>query len=104
MSEAYEIGIEAFPNAIDPQRCWIVRELHGYYSATEKKFHYQVETLHPTDQKHFLTIEEAIRQADAQVMLRARSGFHFLFTINRDNAPWYSRFEVVLPGGEIKPL
>jgi hypothetical protein len=30
ISECYEIWIEAFPGAPDRNRCWIVREVHGY--------------------------------------------------------------------------
>lgn len=104
ISEAYEISIEPVPGAPDPQRCWIVRELHGYYEEATKTYHQKVETLHPSDPQHFLTLEEAMREADKQVLFRAKDGFHFLFTMNFDGPPWYSRFEVVLPAGQIKPL
>src|SRR5262249_50873729 len=49
VSEAYEITIEFVPGAPDPQRCWIVRELHGYYEEATKTYHQKVETLHPKD-------------------------------------------------------
>ncbi len=104
VSEAYEIAIEPVPNSPDPQRCWIVRELHGYYNEQEKKFHFKVETLHPTDSRHFMTLDEAQKDADKQVLLRAKDGFRFLFTRNYYDPPWYDRFEVVLPPGEIRPL
>lgn len=104
ISEAYEISIEPVPGAPDPQRCWIVRELHGYYEEATKTYHQKVETLHPNDPQHFLTLEEAMREADKQVLFSAKDGFHFLFTMNFDGPPWYSRFEVVLPAGQIKPL
>lgn len=51
-----------------------------------------------------MTFEEVMRAANQQVLLRAKQGFRFLFTMNYNNPPWYSRFEVVLPAGEIKPL
>lgn len=104
ISETYEITIESFPNPAEPSRCWIVRELHGWYDEATRTFHHKVETLHPTDPKHFMTLEEAQRDADKQVLRRANEGFHFLFTIDYFNPPWYSRFEVVLPSGQIKPL
>lgn len=103
-SEAYEISIEPVPGAPDQQSCWIVRELHGYYEEATKTYHQKVETLHPNDPQHFLTLEEGMREADKQVLFRAKDGFHFLFTMNFDGPPWYSRFEVVLPAGQIKPL
>jgi hypothetical protein len=80
-----------------------VRELHGWYDEATKQYLHKVETLHPTDPKHFMTLEEAIKAADDQVMLGARQGFHFLFTMNYFKHPWYDRFIVVLPTGEIKP-
>src|SRR5215472_16863232 len=81
ISEDYEISIEPAPGAPDPQRCWIVRELHGYYEEATKTYHQNVETLHPNEPPHFLTLEEAIREADKQVLFRAKEGFHFLFTM-----------------------
>lgn len=104
ISEAYEIFIEPVPGAPDPERCWIVREMHGYYEEDTKTYHYKVETLHPNQPKHFMTLDEATKVADQQVVFRARGGFHFLFTLNYYQAPWYSRFEVVLPAGEVRPL
>jgi hypothetical protein len=104
VSEAYEISIEPVPNCPNSERCWIVRELHGYYHEPSGQFRHQVDTLHPTDPKHFLTLDEAQKIADKQVLFRARYGFHFLFTRNYSDPPWYERFEVVLPAGEIKPL
>jgi hypothetical protein len=104
VSESYEILIEVVPDAPDPQRCWVVRELHGYFEEATKTYHHQVETLHPNEPRHFLTFEEVMRAANQQVLLRATQGFRFLFTMNYDNPPWYSRFEVVLPAGEVRPL
>lgn len=104
ISEAYEIIIKSAPNPADPARCWIAREIHGWYDEATKTFHHKVVTLHPTDPKHFMTLDEAQKVADKQVLLRAKEGFHFLFTIDYLKQPWYNRFEVVLPSGEIKPL
>lgn len=104
ISETYEIFLDVFPNPSNPNRCWIVREMHGWYEEQTKTFHHKVETLHPTDAAHFMAIEEAIDAANKQVVSRARQGFHFLFTMNLYHGPWYERFEVVLPGGELKPL
>src|SRR6476469_305627 len=56
------------------------------------------------DPRHFLTLEEAIDQANKQFLYLALQGFHFLFTVDYFNPPWYSRFEVVLPSGELRPL
>jgi hypothetical protein len=82
ISEAYEIAIEPVPGAPDPRRCWIVRELHGYYEEATKTYHEEVETLHPNEPQHFLALEEAMREADKQVLFRAKEGFHFLFIRN----------------------
>lgn len=104
VSEAYEIFIDVVHGAPDPQRCWIVREIHGYYDEEKKAFIHKVETLHPNEPQHFLTLEEAVREADQQVWFRAGQGFHFPFTMNYNSPPWYSRFEVVLPSRKIQPL
>jgi len=32
-------------------------------------------------------------------LFRAKEGFHFLFMMNYNSPPWYSRIEVVLPAG-----
>jgi len=107
ISEGYEIIIEAFPGPVpDPQRRWFVRELHGWWEEATKTYHYKVETLRPTDPKHFRTINEAAREADEQVLLRAKDGFRFLFTLDytKQEPPWHTRFEVMLPAGEIQPL
>lgn len=106
-SEWYEIVIDPFPGPVpDSHRRWFVRELHGWWEEATKTYHHKVETLHPTDPKYFLTIDEAMDQANKQVLLRAKDGFRFLFTIDpkKQEPPWHEQFEVVLPGGEIKPL
>ena len=103
ISEAYSILIESVPNPADPERCWIVRETHGWYDDRTKTFLHKVETLHPIDPLHFMTNEEAQKAADNQVLLRAKSGFRFLFTMG-DEERWHQRFEVVIPSGEYKPL
>jgi hypothetical protein len=100
VSEGYEIVVDAFPGPVpDPHRRWFVRELHGWWEEATKTYHHKVETLHPTDTVHFLTIDEAIHEANQQVLLRARDGFRFLFTIDymKSEPPWHARFEVVLP-------
>ncbi|MGC2734305.1 MAG: hypothetical protein WA212_10450 [Candidatus Acidiferrales bacterium] len=103
ISEGYSIFIESFPNRADPARCWIVRETHGWYDDATKTYLHKVETLHPTDTKHFMTFDEVQKAADRQVLLRAKDGFRFLFTIGNEE-PWHKRFEVVIPSGEFKPL
>jgi hypothetical protein len=87
-----------------------VAGLFGNYTAggkeATKTYHYKVETLHPTAPKHFRTIDEAAREADQQVLLRAKDGFRFLFTFDytKQEPSWHTRFEVMLPAGEIQPL
>jgi hypothetical protein len=103
ISESYSIFIESVANTADPARCWIVRETHGWYDDTTKTFLHKVETLHPIDPLHFMTFEEAQKAADRQVLLRAKSGFRFLFTMGNDK-DWHQRFEVIIPSGELKPL
>lgn len=46
-----------------------------------KTFHHKVETLHPTDRKHLMTLDAAQKVADKQIVRRATEGFHFLFTM-----------------------
>ena len=104
VSECYEISIHPVPGASDPQRCWIVREFHGYFEEATKTYHYQVETLHPNEPRHFMTFEEVMKAANEQILRRAKDGFCFLFTKNYRNAPWYNRFEVILPSGNLKEL
>ena len=41
----------------------------------------------------------AFRRNPQQVLFRAKEGFHFLFMMNYNSPPWYSRIEVVLPAG-----
>jgi len=98
VSEAYEILIEPVPRVLG-SRGWVVREIHGYYEEATKTYHHKVETLHPNEPQHFRTFEEAMSVADQQVLFRAKEGFHFLFMMNYNSPPWYSRIEVVLPAG-----
>jgi hypothetical protein len=102
VSESYEIMIQSVPGAPDPNRCWILREFHGYFEEASKTYHHRVETLHPTEPRHYMTFEEVVKAADKQVMRRAQDGFRFLFTVSYQRAPWYNRFEVILPSGVLK--
>jgi hypothetical protein len=90
--------------APDKNRCWIVREHHGYFEDATKTYHHQVTTLNPTDPRHFLTFEEVVKAANEQVLLRAKDGFRFLFTTTYSGAPWYNRFEVILASGTVQSM
>jgi hypothetical protein len=105
VSEVYEISIEPVPGVRDPHRCWIVRELHGFHDDKSGKYQQEVETLNSGSSRHFLTCDEAIHQANNQVLFRAQTGFSFLFIMNylEPSPPWYERFEV-MPGGEYRAL
>ncbi|MGB8474798.1 MAG: hypothetical protein WCE61_12000 [Candidatus Acidiferrum sp.] len=106
VSEVYEIFIKPVPGAADLHECWIVGETHGWCDEVTKRFHYRVETVEPVDKHSFLTCEEAIYLANEQVLLRAKNGFRFLFVMNytEPSPPWYERLEIILPGGEYRPL
>jgi hypothetical protein len=106
VSEVYEISIAPVPGVSDQHRCWIVRELHGYYDEKSKTYEQTVETLNSGASAHLFTCDEAIHQANNQVLLRAQNGFRFLFIMNylEPSPPWYERFEVALPEGQYRAL
>ena len=99
VSELYTIFADVLPNASDPQKRWVVNEKHGWWDEDSKTFLHAVTTLSPNDPKHCVTIEEAHEIIDRQVLLRARSGFRYLFIKDFFDAPGgFQRFEI-LPDG-----
>ena len=104
VSECYEVSIQSVPGAPDPQRCWIVREFHGYFEDATKTYYFQAETLHPSETRYFMAFDDVVKAANQQVRLRAKDGFRFLFTVNYNGAPWYSRFEVILGSDTVRAM
>jgi hypothetical protein len=102
VSELYTIFAQQMSDAQSLEKSWVVCERYGAWDEAEpdqkQKFKINVKTLSPTDPRNYLTIEEAHKQCDEQVMIRVRSGFRYLFVHNFLDAPWYRRYEV-LPDG-----
>jgi hypothetical protein len=99
VSELYTIFADVLPDASDPQKRWVVNEKHGWWDEGGKQFLYAITTLSPTDPKHCVTIEEAHKIIDKQVLLRARSGFRYLFIKDFFDAPGgFRRFEIFPDG------
>lgn len=107
ISELYTIYAQVLPIAPNAERCWVIKEKHGYWDENardpQQKFKHQVTTLSPEDPMHCLTIEEVHKQIDAQVLVRAKNGFEYMFTLNQFDPPWFTRFQV-LPDGSYKKL
>lgn len=98
VSELYTIFAVRMSNALFPEKSWVAYERYGAWDEAEPnpklKFKINVKTLSPTDPHHYLTLDEAHKQCDEQVMFRVRSGFKYLFVLDPYDAPWYRRFEV----------
>jgi hypothetical protein len=102
VSELYTIFCQQMSNALTLERSWVVHERYGAWDENEpdpkQKFRINVTTLSPTEPRHYLTLDEAHKQCDEQVMLRVRSGFKYLFVHDFFDAPWYKRYEVFPDG------
>jgi hypothetical protein len=83
-----------------------VNELHGYWDEQEpdpkKKFKNKAVTLSPTDPRHCVTIEEASKIMNAQVLARAKSGFKYMRMLNMLGPP-HELYEV-MPDGEYRAM
>jgi hypothetical protein len=83
VSELYSVFCVQMSNALSLERSWVVNERYGAWDEAEpdpkKKFKINVKTLSPTESEHYLTLDEAHERANAQLMLRVRSGFKYLF-------------------------
>src|ERR1700751_2549170 len=73
-SELYKIIAEVLPSATDPIKCWLVTEEHGYWNEATKSFENRANTLKPEDPIHWVSLAEAFKAIEAQVMLRLRAG------------------------------
>jgi len=102
ISEVYTIYAEMLVEAKDPKKCWVVREKHGYWDENEqepkKRFKNSVTTLSPIDPVHYLSIEDAHKVIDQQVLFRANRGFKYLFVWDPYEAPFYKRYEILASG------
>lgn len=102
VSELYTIFAQQMSNAQSLEKSWVAVERYGAWDENEsdpkKKFKINVKALSPTDPRHYLTIQEAHKQCDEQVMLRVRDGFKYLFVHDFFDAPWYKRYEVFPDG------
>jgi hypothetical protein len=107
VSELYTIYAQQMSNAHSPEKSWVAVERYGAWDEKEpdprQKFKINVKTLSPTDPQHYLTIDEAHKQCDEQVMLRVRNGFKYLFVHDILDAPWYRRYEL-FPDGKRREI
>ena len=101
VSEVYTIFADELPEATDPTKCWIVKETHGYWDEAEpdpkKKFKNKAVSLSPTEPRHCVTIEEAHKIIDAQVLLRSKSGFKYVLMLDMLGPP-HKRYEILSDG------
>src|SRR6267378_4461422 len=86
VSEGYTIFAEVLSGATAPANCWVVKEIHGYWDEAEpdpkQKFKNRATSLSPTDPQHCVTIQEAHKIIDEQVLYRAKTGFKYLLMLN----------------------
>jgi hypothetical protein len=87
VSELYKINAEILDGATDPIKRWVVVEEHGYWDEASKRFEHKRTTLHPNDPKHCLSLDDAQKAIDDQIMVRVRSGFKYLFEVSLDEVP-----------------
>jgi hypothetical protein len=106
VSELYTIFADELPEATDEARCWVVKEIHGYWDENEpdptQKFKNRATTLSPTDPKHCVTIQEAHILIDDQVRSRAAAGFKFMRMLDMFGPP-HLLFEV-MPDGSYRRM
>jgi hypothetical protein len=101
VSEVYTIFAEELPGATDPKKRWIVKETHGYWDEAEpdpkRKFKNKAVSLSPTELRHCVTIEEAHKIIDAQVLLRSKSGYKYVLMLDM-LGPLHKRYEILSDG------
>jgi len=93
-SELYTIDAVKLYAVSDPHKCWVVKEEHGYWDESKKEFLLKAQTLKPTDPKHAVSIEQAFKDVNAQVMVRVKAGFKFQFEWYPYAPPFYHRYEI----------
>jgi hypothetical protein len=107
VSELYTIYADELLSATDPEKRWVVNELHGYWDEKEpdpkaKKFKNRATTLSPTHPKHCVTIDEAFKIMNAQVLSRAKSGFKYMRMLSMFGPP-HKLYEV-MPDGKYREM
>jgi hypothetical protein len=107
VSELYTIYADELPTATDPKKRWVVNEIHGYWDEHEpdpsvNKFKNKAVTLSPTDPQHCVTIEEAWKIMNNQVLSRAKSGFKYMRTLDMFGPP-HKLYEV-MPDGKYREM
>lgn len=93
-SELYTINAVKLDPIPDPAKCWVVKEEHGYWDEAQKKFLARATTLRPTDPKYAVSIEQAFKDVQAQVMVRVKEGFKFQLEWYPYAPPFYERYEI----------
>jgi hypothetical protein len=107
VSELYTIYADELPGATDPKKRWVVNEIHGYWDENEpdpkvKKFKNVATTLSPNDPKHCITIEEAFKIMNKQVLFRSKSGFKYMRMLDMFGPP-HKLYEV-MPDGKYREM
>lgn len=99
-SELYKIIAEVLPSATDPIKCWLVTEEHGYWNEATKSFENRATTLKPEDPIHCVSLDEAFKAIEAQVMLRVSSGFKYQFEWDPMSPTHFRKFEIQPDGAK----
>lgn len=93
-SELYVVLAVVLESATDPVKCWVVKEEHGFWDEANRKFENRATTLLPNDQKHCLSLDDALKAVNAQVIMRVKSGFKYQFEWYPYAPPFFRRFEI----------
>jgi len=99
-SELHKIIAEVLPNATDPIKCWLMTEEHGYWNEATNSFENRASTLKPKGSIHCVSLDEAFKAIEAQVMLRVRSGFKYQFEWDPMSPTHFRKFEIQPDGAK----
>jgi hypothetical protein len=102
ISELYKIDGVVLETATDPAKCWVIREEHGYWDEKEKKFLHRATTLQPNEEKYCLSIHDAWKEIEKQIMRRVKEGFKYQFEWDPYDSPFYKRYEILEDGTKLE--
>jgi len=97
-AELYSVNATILPTATDPVKRWVMKEIHGWWDEETKTFLNQVTTFLPNETKHAVSIDEALEQVKAQILVRVRSGFKYQMEWNPMTYPDFDKYEWSLDG------
>jgi hypothetical protein len=93
-SELYKVNAIVLKSATDRIKCWVVTEEHGYWNEATKSFENRATTLKPEDPKHCVSLDDAFKVIEAQVMVRVRAGFKYQLEWSPMSRAGFRRFEI----------